>query len=90
MEDKLIFQDDEVALLKKRDVEDYLEYCLKEQEKNDDGYNNRKEYYAEQKDDVLRDIENLQDDDLVCLYDNPMSGWYMVEQSMIKDIMGGE
>ena len=41
-------------------------------------------YYEKENEEILKEIENFDKEEIICLYDNVMSGWLMIDNSKIE------
>lgn len=78
--------DGDRILLKKKNLEKFLEQALLYEQDLDDEEEHIK-YVQDENNDIINQLKDLQDEDYVCLYLHPMSGWWCVRQDDIDDLL---
>lgn len=82
----LIFDDGENFIMKKKDIKNFLDTAINyqiEEEVEEETIN----YYKEENQYILEQVQSYADDDLICLYENAMSGWLMIDNTKINDLL---
>lgn len=83
----LIYDDGEQYILKKKDIKNFLDYGVYLQEQNGDLDDEELQYYKNENKYLLEQIENVDDEEMICLYTNAMSGWFMIDNSRINELL---
>lgn len=81
------FFDGEFVLLKKKNLNKFLEKAIVEEKKN--GYDDDEhiEYLENENHCIKLATSDLKNEDYVCLFCNPMSGWWCPSQESIEEIL---
>ena len=83
----LIYDDGEQCILKKKDIKNFLDYGIYMQEQNGDLDDEELQYYKDENKYLLEQLENVDDEEMICLYTNAMSGWFMIDNSRINELL---
>lgn len=83
----LIYDDGENCILKKKDIENFLNYSIYMQEQNGDLDEEELQYYKDENKYLLEQLENVDEEEMICLYTNAMSGWFMIDNSRINELL---
>lgn len=75
----------EEMLIKVKDIPKALEQAIEYQ--RDSLEEEELEYYKEENNGILETIKSWDEETLVCLCYNAMSGWYMIDQSRVEDLI---
>lgn len=78
--------DGDRVLLRKKNLERFLEQALLHEQDLDDEEEHIK-YIQDENNDIRNQLKDLQDEDYVCLYLHPMSGWWSIRQDDIEDLL---
>ena len=83
----LIYDNGEEVLLKKKYIKNFLDYGVYLQEQNGDLDDEELQYYKDENKYLLEQLENVDDEEIICLYENAMSGWFMIDNSRIDELL---
>lgn len=82
--ENIIFENGEVFLLKKKYVENFLNECLDTIKESNNYEKEEIIYFEEEKEHILQEIKDFEDEEIVCLIECAMSGFFGVYQEEVQ------
>ena len=82
----LLYDDGERFIIEKKHLEELLNDSIKIMQENEDLEEDELKYYQEENAQLLKITEKWSEDKKIGLYTNSMSGWFMIDQTIVEDV----